>query len=57
MRTFAVVVQPTNNPSEVEFPGSIIDFDTIPIQFVPPKSLETWLASRGVAVDNNLLQD
>ena len=42
-----------NKQGEVFFPGSIIDFGTVPVKFVPSKSLEYWLSSRGVSCSTN----
>ena len=44
-----IVPDQRNKQGEVVFPGSIIDFGTVPVKFVPLKSLEDWLSSHGVS--------
>ena len=55
--TFPVISNQKNRQGENVFPGSIIDFDAIPVKFIPTKCLEIWLSSRGVPIERNLARE
>jgi hypothetical protein len=54
---YIVLPEQVSKLDEIVFPGSIIDFESVPIKFVPLKCLETWLSSRGVSINSNCSRD